>query len=63
MLLFKPLPAPIDRIKYKYRWRIIAKCNLTNSIIENVNKALSEYYQLNNKDVRITIDVNPGSMM
>ena len=63
LTLFKPLPAPIDRIKYKYRWRIIAKCNLTNSIIENVNKALSEYYQLNNKDVRITIDVNPGSMM
>ena len=61
--VFPPMPAPISKINGSYRWRIIAKCNLTNSIIENVNKALSEYYQLNNKDVRITIDVNPGSMM
>ena len=62
LMLFKPLPAPIDKIKYKYRWRIIAKCNLTNSIIENVNRALDEYYELNNKGVRISIDVNPSNM-
>ena len=62
LALFKPLPAPIDRIKNKYRWRIIAKCNLTNSIIDKVNMALEEYYQLDNKNVRVSIDINPSNM-
>ena len=42
--LMPPLPAPIDKIKYKYRWRIIAKCNLGNSIINGINKSLEELF-------------------
>jgi primosomal protein N' (replication factor Y) len=61
--IFKPVPSPIDRIKNKYRWRIIAKCKLNNNIIDLVNSTLEEYYKLNYKKTTITVDVNPNSMM
>ena len=61
--IFKPVPAPISKIKNRYRWRIIAKCKLNNSIIDVLNKTLDDYYKLKNKNTRITVDVNPNSMM
>ena len=56
------LPAPIDRIKYRYRWRIIAKCKLNNNIVNIVNKALEDYYKLKYKKTRVSVDVNPNNM-
>lgn len=63
MLIFKAMPSPINKIKNKYRWRIIAKCRFNNGIIDIVNKTLSMYY--NNKRLKSTVvvDVNPTSMM
>ena len=60
--IMKPLPAPIDRIKYRYRWRIIAKCNLNSSIIDSVNLALEEYHKLKYKKTRVIVDINPNNM-
>ena len=62
MQIMPPLPAPIDRIKYRYRWRIIAKCKLNGNIIEIINKALEEYYQKKFKHTRVIVDVNPNNM-
>lgn len=61
--LMQPLPAPIDKIKYKYRWRIIAKCNLGNSIINGINKSLEEFYKKKYKKTRIITDINPNNML
>lgn len=61
--LFNPLPAPIDKIKNKTRWRIIIKGNLNDDIIDIINNVLKEYYKINNLDTRIIVDVNPNNMM
>lgn len=60
--IMQPLPAPIDKIKYRYRWRIIAKCNLNNKVIDIVNSALEEYYKLKYKKTRVIVDINPNNM-
>jgi len=60
--IMKPLPAPIDKIKYRYRWRIIAKCNLNSSIIDSVNLALEEYHKLKYKKTTVIVDINPNNM-
>ena len=62
MQIMPPLPAPIDRIKYRYRWRIIAKCKLNNKIINIINQSLEEYYKQKYKKTRVSVDVNPNNM-
>ena len=51
-----------DKIKYNYRWRIIAKCNLNNTIVNLVNNTLEDYYKLKIKNIRVIADVNPNNM-
>lgn len=60
--IFKPVPSPIDRIKNRYRWRIILKCNLNNNIIDIINKSLEEYYKYKFKKTKVTVDTNPNNM-
>lgn len=61
--IFKPMPAPIDRIKNKYRWRIIIKCRLDEDIINLINNCLDMYYNKKIHNTRVIVDVNPTSMM
>ena len=63
IILYKPVPAPIDKIKNKVRWRIIIKCKFDDEIIQSINKALKELESINLKNVKTTIDVNPTNMM
>ena len=60
--LYNPVVAPISKIKNKYRWRIIAKCNLNNTIVNLVNNTLEEYYKLKFKNTRVIADINPNNM-
>ena len=60
--IYKPVTSPISKIKNKYRWRIIAKCNLNNTIVNLVNNTLEEYYKLKFKSTRIIADINPNNM-
>ena len=60
--VYNPVTAPISKIKNKYRWRIIAKCNLNNNVINLVNNTLEEYYKLKLKNVRVVADINPNNM-
>ena len=61
-MIFKPMPAPIDKIQNKYRWRIIIKGNMSNYANEVLNRCLKEIYDGNLKNTRITRDVNPNNM-
>lgn len=61
--IFRPMPAPIDKIQNKHRWRIIIKGNMTSKASEILNHCLKEIYSKNLKTTRITIDVNPNNMM
>lgn len=63
VLIYEPVPAPIDRIKNKYRWRILMKCRFNNKVIDLITNVLNRYYKANNKDTRLIIDVNPNNMM
>ncbi len=62
MQIMPPLPAPIDKIKYRYRWRIITKCRLNGSIINTINAVLEEYNKKKYKKTRVIVDVNPNNM-
>lgn len=62
MDLFGAVPAPIDKIKNRYRWRIIAKCKLNNKIIDIINTSLEEFYKCKFKKTKISICTNPNNM-
>ena len=59
MLIYKPLPCPIDKIKNRYRWRIILKGKLSNKIIDIINLSISN---INSKTTRIIVDTNPTNL-
>ena len=61
IILYSPVPSPIDKIKNKYRYRIIIKCLYK----EDINKLLQDMLDTNEikKDVRLSIEINPTNMM
>ena len=62
MILYKGMPAPIDKIKNQYRFRIIIKCKYDDEMIEVIGDMLQQYQPLcKNGDTRITIDLNPNN--
>ena len=66
IMLYKALPAPIDRIQNKYRWRILIKCKFGEDIIKLMNDTIDKSQKIKeckNGDVKISIDVNPNSML
>ena len=58
--IYKPVPAPVDRIKNKYRWRIIIKGKVNNSMIDSINMALEETKIY--KNTTISVNINPSNM-
>ena len=60
VMIYKPLPCPIDKIKNKYRWRIILKGKLNNTLIDIINYSINK---LNNKSTRIIVDTNPTNLV
>lgn len=66
ILLYKPVPAPIDRIKNKFRWRIIVKCKLDEKITKSLKNTIEKVEKeiKNTKyETRIIVDVNPSNML
>jgi len=63
IILYKPVPAPIDKIKNKYRWRLIVKCKFDDKINEALFECLNSLEKQNIRDVKTIIDVNPTNMM
>ena len=60
--IYKPIPSPIDKIKNKYRWRIILKCKLTSKILDIINYGIQDEKIKKSKETTITVDINPNSM-
>ena len=61
--IFKPMPAPINKIQNRYRYRIIIKGKMNQKINEELNNYLEKIYQKDLKDIRISIDINPNNMV
>ena len=64
IVLYKPVPSPIDKIKNRYRWRIVIKCIYN----EKINKKIEEVLEENDKtwkndNTRVIIEINPNNMM
>lgn len=57
--IFKPAPFPISKINKKFRWRIIIKCKLDNTILENINNIINID---NIKNSVKYIDINPYNL-
>ena len=62
-LVLKPMPSPIDKIQNRFRWRIIIKGNITEEANIVINNCLQKIYDTNYKNTRVTVDVNPNSMI
>ena len=60
--IFKPVPAPIDKINNKFRWRIIIKCKISNRIIDIVSLGITDEKISKSKNTKITVDINPNTM-
>lgn len=63
IILYKALPSPIDRIKNKYRWRILIKCKFGEDIIELINNVMDKFQNIKAKNTKISIDLNPNNML
>ncbi len=64
IILYKGMPAPIDKIKNKYRFRIIIKCKFDDNMIEIINDVLESYQQMKeskNTENRVIVDLNPDN--
>ncbi len=61
--ILRPMPSPIDKIQNKYRWRIIIKGNINEEANETLNICLKKIYKMNQKDIRVSIDINPNNMI
>lgn len=61
--IFKPLPAPVDRIKNKIRWRIILKGNMSERVNKVIHMMLNGFYGAKYKNTSVIVDVNPNNMM
>ncbi len=59
-LVYNPVPSPVDKIKNKYRWRIILKCKLTSNMINIIEYSIKN---IKSKDTSIIVDINPNNMM
>ena len=61
--VFPAMPAPIDKIQNKIRWRLIAKGKVTKEVTIIINKCLNNIYEKNFKKINIYVDINPNNMM
>ncbi len=60
--IYKPVPSPIDKIKNKYRWRIIMKCKVTSRVLDVINFAIEDENIKKAKNTSIVVDINPSTM-
>ena len=58
-MVFEPVPAPIDKIKNKFRWRIIIKGKVNSSMLKAINLSFNGTENL--KKTLITVDINPNN--
>jgi len=59
--LSEPAPAPIARIKGKYRYRCIIKCKDRTSVMPQLREIMGKF--AGHEDVSLIIDINPNNML
>lgn len=62
VFIYKPVPAPIDKIKNKYRWRMIVKCKVNSKILDMINFGITDEKISKMKNTSIIVDINPNNL-
>lgn len=63
LLLYSPVPSPINKIKDRYRARMIIKCKYDNRIHNLLDDTQSEFFKMKFKTARLAIELNPNNML
>ena len=61
VLLYSPLPCPVEKINDRYRWRIIIKCIYDEKMNKLLKETLEEFYKFKT-NTRLSIKQNPNNM-
>ena len=62
IILYKPVPAPIDKIKNRFRWRIIIKCKIDEKLIDEIKDTIEKVSNTRG-NTRVIVDTNPTNML
>jgi len=63
-LLPGPLRAPLSKLRNRYRWRIVAKCQSVERLCAMLGDLSDHFEKIRGRsDVDISMDINPASMM
>ncbi|MGI6669122.1 MAG: primosomal protein N' [Acetivibrionales bacterium] len=59
-----PMRAPVSRLKNRYRWRLVIKCDSLERLVELLSDT-SDYFDKirGRRDVRLSMDINPVNVM
>ncbi len=60
LLIYQPVPAPIDKIKNKYRWRMIIKGKINSKTLDILQYSTQDKKMDKIKHTSIIIDINPN---
>ncbi len=63
LLLYSPVPSPIEKIKNRYRMRILIKCKYDERVKNLLKDSLEEFYKMKNNTARMAIELNPNNML
>ena len=62
MTIYKPVPAPIDKIKNKYRWRMIVKGKVNSKILDIIKYSVQDEKLSKMKNTSLMVDINPNNL-
>ena len=60
--IYKPVPAPIDKIKNKYRWRMILKCKVNSKMLDIIKSSVEDERIIKYKKTSVIVDINPNNL-
>ena len=63
VLLYSPVTCPIDKIKDRYRMRILIKCLYDEKMNKLMNETNAYFYKQKVNNCRLNIELNPNNML
>lgn len=63
VVILGPCPCQISKIKDMYRWQIIIKGIFDDEFALNIKNTLYELIKDVYNDIRITLDINPNTLL
>ena len=63
VLLYSPVTCPIDKIKDRYRMRVLIKCLYDEKMNKLINEMMNYFYGKKNNNCRLSVELNPNNML